>query len=71
MVRQEEREAQSRKREGLKLAGVILIAAGIGLAALLALLERSEPAWIIGGLPLLIGAALFVYVRFMARPIEK
>jgi len=71
MVRQEEREAQIRKLEGLKLAGVILIAAGIGLTALLAMLERHEPAWIVGPLPILVGAALFIYVRFMAPRMEK
>jgi uncharacterized membrane protein len=71
MVRQEEREAQIRRREGLKLGGVILIAAGIGLTVLLAMLERDEPAWIIGPIPILVGAALFIYVRFMAPPLEK
>ena len=71
MVREEEREARLRRREGLKLAGLILIAAGIGLGALLALLSRQEPAWIVGVLPALIGVAMFVYVRFMAPPLEK
>jgi len=71
MVKQEEREAQIRRREGLKLAGVILIAAGIGLTVLLAMLEHQEPAWIVGSLPMLVGAALFIYIRFMASPIEK
>jgi hypothetical protein len=70
LVRQQERDAQIRRREGLRLAGVILIAAGIGLGALLALLERNEPVWITGALPLLIGAALFIYVRFMAPRID-
>jgi hypothetical protein len=70
MVRQQERDAQIRRREGLKLGGVILIAAGIGLGALLAMIEREEPVWIIGGLPLLIGAAMFGYVSFMAPRLE-
>lgn len=71
MVREEEREAQIRRREGLKLAGLILIAAGIGLGALLALLSRQEPAWIVGLLPALVGVAMFIYVHFMAPKIEK
>ena len=71
MVREEEREAQIRRREGLKLAGLILIAAGIGLGALLALLSRQEPAWIVGLLPALVGIAMFIYVHFMAPKIEK
>jgi hypothetical protein len=71
MVRQQEHEAQIRRREGLKLGGLILIAAGIGLTVLLAMLERDEPAWTVGVLPTLIGIAIFAYIRFMAPSIEK
>jgi hypothetical protein len=71
LVRQDERNAQIHRQEGLKLTGLILMAAGIGLGALLAFLVKEQPIWIVGGLPLLIGAAFFIYVRFMAPPIEK
>ena len=71
MIRQEEQDARIRRREGVKLAGLILVAIGIGLAAMLALLERSEPAWIIGSIPLLIGAALLIYVYFLAPKPDK
>ena len=71
MVRQQERDARIRRREGLKLGGLILIAAGIGLTALLAMFERNEPAWAVGILPTLIGIAIFLYIRFMAPDIEK
>ena len=70
MLRHEERAAKIRGREGLKLAGVIIIAAGIGLTVLLAMLEHHEHIWAVGLLTTLVGAALFVYVHFMAPPID-
>jgi Flp pilus assembly protein TadB len=71
MIRQEEQDARIRRREGVKLAGLILVAIGIGLAVMLALLERSEPAWIIGSIPFLIGVALLVYVFFLGPKPDK
>jgi hypothetical protein len=70
MMHQQEREAQIRKREGLKLAGIILIAAGIGLGTFLALIEKEDPVWAVGLLFLLVGIALFSYVTFMAPRVE-
>ena len=66
MIRQQDYEAKIRRQEGLKLGGLILAAVGIGLIVLLAMLERDEPAWTVGLIPLLIGAALIAYVHFMA-----
>jgi hypothetical protein len=66
MIRQQEGESRIRRREGLKLAGLITVAIGIGLGVMLAMLERSEPAWIIGVIPAFIGAALLIYVFFLA-----
>ena len=66
MIRQQDYEAQVRRREGLKLGGLITSAAGIGLIVLLAMLERGEPVWTVGLIPLLVGAALIAYVLFMA-----
>jgi len=66
MIRQQDYQAQVRRREGLKLGGLITTAAGIGVMGVLALLERGKPLWIIGIVPLLIGAALFVYVLYLA-----
>jgi hypothetical protein len=73
LVRYQEREAKIRRREGLKMAGLILIAAGIGLAVFLAILkpELDKPIWAVGLLPLLIGIAFFIYVRYMAPPIDQ
>jgi hypothetical protein len=66
MVREQDYQAQIRRREGLKLGGLIAAAVGIGLIVLLALLEREEAVWTAGLIPILIGAALLVYVHFLA-----
>jgi hypothetical protein len=66
MIRQQDREAQIRRREGLKLAGMITMAVGIGLIPMLAMLERGEPVWTVGLIPALIGVALFAYVFFFS-----
>jgi len=71
MIREQDRAAQTRRREGMKLAGLILAAIGIGLIPMLALLERGEPVWTVGFIPLLIGAALFAYVLFLAPKPDK
>jgi len=68
MVRQQEYQARVRRREGLILGGLITAAVGIGVMVVLAMLERDEPAWIIGVVPLLIGAALFAYVLYAPKP---
>jgi hypothetical protein len=66
MMRHEDRQAQLRRREGLKLGGLIVMAAGLGFMAMLWTIERSEPVWTIGLIPLLIGAVLFGYVILLA-----
>jgi len=66
MIRQQDYQAQVRRREGLKLGGLITAAVGIGVTLALAMLDRDKPTWIIGVVPLLIGLALFVYVSYLA-----
>jgi len=66
MIRQEEAEAKIRRREGLKMGGLITAAAGLGVTAVLAVLVPDRPVWVIGLIPFLIGIALVVYVLFMA-----
>jgi hypothetical protein len=72
MIRQQEHDAQIRRREGMKLGGLITMAVGIGLMPMLYMLERNEPAWIVGLIPLLVGAALLVYVLLIApKPMRE
>jgi hypothetical protein len=66
MMRQQEDEAKVRRREGIKLGGLITLAVGIGLMIFLFMIERKQPVWTVGLIPLLVGAALFGYAAFMS-----
>ena len=65
-LREQNREFARRRLEGLKLGGLITTAVGVGVMVLLWGLERTEPAYLVGLIPLLIGVALLVYVYTMA-----
>ena len=69
MIRQEELDIKIRRREGIKLGGLITAAAGLGAMALLFMLVPAQPVWIAGVVPLLIGLALFIYAQVLSpRP---
>jgi hypothetical protein len=71
MLRQQDLNAQIRRREGIKLAGLITLAAGIGLAIFLAFMEIEQPVWLVGVMAALVGAALTGYAFFFAPKLEK
>ncbi|MBW8877832.1 MAG: hypothetical protein JF614_22925 [Acidobacteria bacterium] len=52
---------ERRRREGLKLAGLIVAVVGLGLSVMLALLVPHEAVWSVGVIPLLIGLALMFH----------
>ena len=60
-LREEERIKRQRRREGLKLGGLITLAVGIGLMIFLRAIERADPVFLVGLIPLLIGVVLTVY----------
>ncbi|MHB1936612.1 MAG: hypothetical protein ACYCOR_08510 [Acidobacteriaceae bacterium] len=63
-LREQHRLAQEKRRGGLQLGGLITAAVGVGLMIfLLAMVHR--PVFFVGLIPLLIGAVLFLYGRFM------
>jgi hypothetical protein len=67
IMREEERRRAHRRREGMKLGGLITLAAGVGVTALLAVLVEPEPVWVAGLLPLLVGGVLALY-GYLQRP---
>jgi hypothetical protein len=71
MIRQQDREAQIHRREGIKLAGMITMAVGIGLMPMLAMIARNQPVWTVGLIPALVGVALFSYVFFLSPKPDK
>ena len=69
MLREEELIKQVKIREGLKIGGLINLGVGIALIIFLrALLPASTPVYLCGLIPGFIGAAMIVYVYFMAPP---
>jgi Flp pilus assembly protein TadB len=65
-LREEQRLAAQRHREGLKVGGLVTTAVGMGLMAFLQALVHQRPIFLVGVIPLLIGIALLVYVFAMA-----
>jgi hypothetical protein len=65
-LREDERNAMRRRREGIKLGGLITAAVGIGLMVFLRAEERSEPAYLLGLIPLLVGTVLLAYAYLLA-----
>jgi hypothetical protein len=66
-LREQHRIAEEKRRGGLQLGGLVTAAVGAGsMIALLAMVHR--PVFFVGLIPLLIGAVLFFYGRFMIHP---
>ena len=67
-LREEEKNAARRLREGQKLGGLIVLAVGIGLTIFIKGVSRNDPspAYLVGLIPLLIGAALLAYAYLLA-----
>ena len=63
LLRDEQRQAATRRREGLKLGGLVNIALGIGVMVALAQIQRG--VFLVGLIPALIGAALLGYAVFL------
>ncbi len=70
IMREEERRAQRRSREGLKLASLILIAIGIALIGYLKLVVLNLPVYLAGLFPLAVGLAMMVYILFLAPRLD-
>ena len=64
-LRETERIAARRTRDGLKLGGLVALAAGVGLMVFLISMGPGSP-YQVGLIPLFVGAALFGYGQFLA-----
>jgi len=67
-LRETERIRQGEMRDGLKLTGLILLPVGIGLTGFLGSIAKPEDGALamIGVIPLMLGAVLFLYGQFMS-----
>ena len=74
LLREDERIKASKTREGLKIAGLINVAVGIGLMiflhALLGAEREAGSVYLVGLIPGLVGAALLAYVYLLAPPLK-
>jgi hypothetical protein len=67
LMREEEDRETRRRIEGMRLAGLILIAAGVGLMVFLRFLTPGTAVFLSGLLPLLIGIVMAIYA-FLTKP---
>jgi hypothetical protein len=73
LLREQSRLERLKKREGMKIGGLICIGVGIGLTIFLRSLmgpADSGAPYLVGLIPGLIGVAMLVYVYFLAGPVE-
>jgi hypothetical protein len=66
LMREQEKNAEKRRREGMKLGGLITAVVGIGMMPLLHGLVSGEPVYMVGLIPLLTGLAMLTYAFFLA-----
>jgi hypothetical protein len=65
-----ERQARWQEQKGTLQGGLIMVAIGLALAIMMEAMAPRTGAWAVGMIPLLIGVALFVFVRFIDRRYE-
>jgi len=66
LLREQERNATRRHREGIRLGGLVTAAVGIGLMIFLRAIPTDGPVYLVGLIPLLIGVALLVHSYILA-----
>jgi Domain of unknown function (DUF6249) len=66
LLREQEKVHATRRREGIKLGGLVTIAVGLGFIPLLRAVHPHEPVYLVGLIPLLIGLALLAYAYVLA-----
>jgi hypothetical protein len=70
VMREDEKRAARRVREGLKLAGLILAGVGVGLVVFLQAIVPDMPVYLAGLIPFMVGAAFLTYA-FVFAPNEE
>ena len=71
MMHQQDIEANIRRREGIKLGGLIALAVGAGTSIFLAFMVPGQPVWMAGLIILLVGMVLAAYGFFFAPKLEQ
>ena len=71
LIREQEKNSVRRRLEGMKIGGLVTAAVGIGLMVFLHGVEREEPVYLVGLIPLLIGVALLIYPLVLAPKLQE
>ena len=69
-VREQQANSARRRRENLKLGGLIVLAIGIGITIFLAPAPGPLPIHLVGMIPAVIGVAMLVYVYLMCPKVD-
>ncbi len=69
-VREQQVNAIRRRREGLKLGGMVVVATGIGITIFLAAAPGPLPIHLVGTIPVMIGLAMLIYVYLMSPKVS-
>jgi len=70
LYREQERAAARRRREGLKLGGLVTVGVGVGMWVFLLQVASKDNAHMVALIPLFAGTMMLVYV-FLLAPREK
>jgi hypothetical protein len=70
-LREQEREAERRLREGIKVGGLVTAAVGLGIMVFMRVLIPGHPIYLAGVIPLLIGLALMACLYFPAPAVRR
>lgn len=72
LLREESRQEQIKKLEGLKIGGIITLGVGVAMVIFLCVMTGSGPGapFLVGLVPAFVGIAMLVYVYFMAAPVK-
>jgi phage terminase large subunit GpA-like protein len=72
LMREESRMEQQKKREGMKIGGLVCVGVGAAMVIFMRAMTATDPGapYLIGLIPGFIGVALLVYVFFLAAPLE-
>ena len=66
LLREDERNSAQRRRENIKLGGLITSAVGLALMLFLRAFETDGRAYLVGLIPLFVGFALLIYSYVLA-----
>jgi hypothetical protein len=66
LMREQEKTTVKRRLEGMKLGGLITAVVGVAVMVLLRGLVASEPVYLAGLIPVLVGLAVLTYTFFLA-----